>query len=66
MTGPQVGYLAGLVVLQPTLEVGRVSPRIEAASLQVLEGPGGRWTCSQHCMEGVVKRSRVLVGFLVL
>lgn len=61
-----MGYLAGLVVLQPALKVGSISPRIEAASLQVLDRPRGRCTCSHHRVEGVVEGGRVLVGFLVL
>lgn len=59
-------HLAVLVVLQPALQVGGVSARVEAALVKGLQRLRGRSSCAHHGMEGVVERCRVLVGPLVL
>ncbi len=66
MAYTSVCYLAGLVVLQPALQVSSVGSRIKATSLKGQQVPGGREACSHHCVESVVKGCRVLVGPLVL
>lgn len=65
-TCSSVRYLAGLVVLQPALQVSSIGPGMKAASLKGLEVPGGWEACSHHCMESVVEGRRVLVSPLVL
>ena len=59
-------HLAGLVVLQPALQVCCVGPGPQAASLQGQDVAGPLGARRHHRVEGVVQGGRVAVGPLVL